>query len=192
MAIIATNDFDAGFEVVEPYLNTIKGMIVGAYEAPYCDYHTGDYYSVEWRWIARNVPDADYNLNTLLAAGYIWEASVGESDDVVMIGLTHGALTWVAQHLGMPQDLVEIEDPEKLQAWAETAIEPTFVRGGTVNRRLGIKTVSEIVRRKVYTREEAIEADREIAALVEGGAITPQSAAAYRSHITRRLREGNP
>lgn len=178
MCVITENKFDPNLNVSESVANAIKGFMVGTVEAPNDD----DRWAVESGWAWANIPNPELQITTLLDAGWIWEKEWDSG--AVDFGLTEEAVAWASDNLGLPRE------HEDQMNWIETHVEQEFKRQTRRSRRTPetseVKTVSKVVKQTAYTPAEALKAIEEIDELLRSYAFSPRTAAAYKSHVTRR------
>lgn len=163
------------FEPDQGMMNAVKGMLVGAVEAP----GDGHAWAVESDWIDENIPNAQTRTILMLEAGIVWVHDWSNGD--VTLGLTEDALAWLVANMGFPAD--SVDDDEVSAEWIEKIITPTFQRRTSPS----IRRATSIVKKTSYSISDAREAHDEIITLVQNGSMTEREGATYKAHVTRRL-----
>src|SRR5215210_6180995 len=130
MGMIQFAEASPDFQPDAKQLNAVKGFLVALIDVQGLEEASSNeaFPDVAWRWLARNVPDANQRVNELVAAGWVWVIEWG-GDFSATLGLDVPALDWLEANLGMPK--VEAEEEycgEAFQAWVKREIEPTFRR----------------------------------------------------------------
>lgn len=172
-------EFDLEFRLLPSHENALRGMLVGAQEAP----GTGGAWSVNGDWIVKNMPSVD-DLQDVHEAGFVEEHE--SADGYFSYRLTAHALHWAERHLGLREDLSD----DAFETWITEVLTPAFKRRGkrsaSSNGVVRVKTCTAIVQLAQYSLPEALAAKAEIDQEVEAGRMSVRSAAAFKAHISRR------